>query len=181
MSRLRRRLNDEGGFTLIELIIALTITGVVASATASVLLTSIRAEQFAREMRTSMDDGRIALDRIRKEVRSARRVYTDSTARTLHVWIDRDQDNLQDTTEQITFQVRDDATGPQLVRFTAAAPTPVLVVRNIALADAFAYPTSPTPAVGTRVVTLTFTTDVRASGGPQAITVTDSVRLRNVA
>jgi hypothetical protein len=118
---------------------------------------------------------------LRGELRSARRVYTDSTARTLHVWIDRDQDNLQDTTEQVTFQVRDDPTGPQLVRFTAAAPTPVLVVRNIALADAFAYPTAPTPTAATRVVTLTFTADARTTGGPQAITVTDSVRLRNVA
>jgi prepilin-type N-terminal cleavage/methylation domain-containing protein len=179
--RLRHRLNAEGGFTLVELIIALTITGIVASATASVLLTSLRAEGFARELRTSMDDGRVALDRIRRELRSARRVYTDSTARTLHVWIDRDQDNLQDTTEQVTFQVRDDPTGPRLVRFTAAAPTPVLVVRNIALADAFAYPTASTPTAATRVVTMTFTADVRTTGGPQPITVTDSVRLRNVA
>jgi len=181
VSRLRRRPDGEDGFTIVELMIALTITGIVASATASVLMTSLRAERFARELRTSMDDGRIALDRVRGEVRSARRVYTDSTARVLHVWIDRNQDNLQDSTEQVTFEVRDDPTGPQLVRFTAAAPTPVLVARNIALADAFAYPTSPTPTAGTRVVTMTFTSDVRASGGPQAITVTDSVRLRNVA
>ena len=79
-----KRLHDaDHGFSLVELLVTIAILGVVAAATPTVIISTQRAEQFQGEMQTVMDDARISMERVRKELREARRVLPDSCQETI--------------------------------------------------------------------------------------------------
>ena len=125
----RSRHGAEDGFTLVELLVVMLLLGVIGATTTGVVISTLRTEQFQGEMQAVMDDGRIALQRIRKEVRAARQVY-ETSCRTatvcapstrLHVWVDQNQDLAQSADEVICYHT--DTIGPnqyELVRWTAA-------------------------------------------------------------
>lgn len=74
-----KRLRDERGFTVIEVVIAMVILLVVMGAALSVMDTGARTEraQFAR--RVALEDLRTAMGRMTKEIRQALIVSTAST------------------------------------------------------------------------------------------------------
>jgi prepilin-type N-terminal cleavage/methylation domain-containing protein len=120
----------EGGFSLVELLVVISIMGVIAAGATSVVLATQRSEQYQRELQTVMDDARISMERIRKELRQARRVLPDSCedpatsctpARQLHFWVDHDQDNVQDAAEMICYVTQETTAGSgqyRLYRYT---------------------------------------------------------------
>lgn len=122
----------EGGFTLVELLVVMMLMGVIGAATTGVIISTLRTEQMQREMQETMDDGRIALQRIRGEVRAARQIFetscepaiTDCTPSTrLHFWVDQNQDGAQTPDEVVCYLTEPiGSTGEQfqLVRWTEA-------------------------------------------------------------
>ena len=167
---------DDDGFTLVELLVTVMLLGIVMTALMTVVVTVQRTQVFQVDTSVSMDETRKAMDRMRTEVRAARRVETTSTATRLDVWVDRDQDGIQDTDEQVTYEVA----GTVLHRYTQAEPSPVVVGRHLTAPSGFVYD-NPAPNFETRVVTMTLTAAGPQHSSADSLTLSAEVRLRNVA
>lgn len=205
----------EDGFSLLELLVSIALLGIVAGGVTSVIISTQRAEQFQSQMQTVMDDARISMERIRKELREARRVLPDSCqdagtacepSAQLHFWVDQNQDNIQDAAELICYVTKETAPGSnqfRLYRFTnattgcratAALPANARVLAETLVGRDFGGvddarpftdldpdPTAVATDDETRNVEVTLDLEVLTGRGPDEMTFTDRIRLRNVA
>lgn len=113
MTATRDRLRTEGGFSLVELLVIIAIFAMVGSAITGVMITTQRSEQYQRRLQDVMDDGRVSVDRIRQELRAARRVLHTTCDTTsdcepsdrLHFWVDQNQDALVQDEEVVCYIV----------------------------------------------------------------------------
>lgn len=196
----RPRSGEQGGFTLVELLVVLLLLGIVGTITVNVVIRTQRTEQFQSELQQVMDDGRLSLARIRKELRGGRRILDGSTAQHLYWWNDVNQDGLPQLTEKIHYCVAeigttdcetasltsDSSAGERwaLIRWTNAEDQSdaVSIARTLTSTDVFSG--FEAPVTDTTTITLTFHLQV-ADGlvdvGPDEIVMTADVRLRNVA
>jgi prepilin-type N-terminal cleavage/methylation domain-containing protein len=71
LSRLRRRVTDERGYTLIELLVTLSILGLVMGGLTVVFVSGSSAERRLNDRFRAQSNARIAVDRLRRELRSA--------------------------------------------------------------------------------------------------------------
>lgn len=183
---------EEHGFSLVELLVVLVISGIVAGAAFATLTSVSRAETFTDEYSRVVDDGRHSLDNIRRELRGGRRVYQDSTAQHLRWWTDQNQDGLQQAEEQINYCVApldsnscltSSQTGQfRLIRWSEAEAIDDARTIAATLTSSDVFSGYLAPITATRVVELTFHLDVREGGaGPEEVEMSASVRLRNVA
>ncbi|MDX1620255.1 MAG: type II secretion system protein [Nitriliruptorales bacterium] len=207
MTRAKAKSSQDGA-TLVEMLVVIVILGAVSTAVFGLFYSSNRAYHFTSDVREVMDDGRVSLERIRRELRAGRRVFDDSNAQRMHFWVDQDQDSAQEPWEEICYVVRSisgEADRWHLVRWTVGVPdssrsevpcdqAPPADGRTIAatLRDTavFSYdcngvtpcpPTDPTSTDVVREVTINFLLDVRTDAGPDTLAVSATVRLRNVA
>ena len=70
----------KGGFTLIELVIVITIVGIAASIIGAMLLGTINAWTFKVNRYDLLWDGRLALDRMTREIRAIKNTTSVTTA-----------------------------------------------------------------------------------------------------
>lgn len=63
--------NKEQGFTLIELVVALTLSSLVMTAVSGLLFSGFRSWTFGVEQMDTVQNMRIAMDRITREIRNA--------------------------------------------------------------------------------------------------------------
>jgi len=174
------RLQEEHGFSLVELMVAMIIMGVVGTATLGVVTAALRSQRFASEVRDEVEGVRVGMDRLRKEVRSTRQVRTGSTARQLNLWLDRNQNHVPDAGELVTYLINDVGGGSADLRRwndVQGQGGAVVVARGLQLADAFVYDLAPQD---TRTVTITLTAISDSPQGPSPLTTTSIVRVRNV-
>lgn len=192
-----RRGLGEGGFTLVELLVVMGIMGIITTALMTVIISTSRTQVYTDQMSDVMDDGRVMMDRIRKELRAARRVLdAGSTASTLHFWVDQNQDGQDVPAELICYAPREIGTSGryELVRWTGGVTSDdcsvvgadVRVIARTLTTNAGIFEYDPTPssdplAPRTRLVTIRFTLQVRQGNAPAAIPVETTVRLRNVS
>lgn len=205
---LRQRDSDDSGFTLVELLVAVSLIGIVGAAVMSVVVSTSRAQVYQSDLREVMDDGRVSIGRIRKEVRQARSVLPGSTASQLRFWVDENQDNIVQEDEERWYCVRpvggSSCVGPspvetkfELVRWTEATdgwdwtnvpPVPpagaTVIASTLLTVDVLQYladgvDVSATPEEA-NVVTFSFDLDFRTGRIPDQYEATASVRLRNV-
>jgi prepilin-type N-terminal cleavage/methylation domain-containing protein len=71
IDRIRRRLAQEGGFTLVELLITLTLLGIVMGAITTSFSTGIVSEARTVAEATNEENARLALDRLRMDIHCA--------------------------------------------------------------------------------------------------------------
>lgn len=197
---MRDRLRDESGFSLAELLVVMLITGVVATATFNVVMSANATEQYQKEWQDVIDDGRLSMQRIRAELRSARRVYADSAADRLHFWVDTNQNQIAEADEEICYAVESIGSGQWAIRrwdqalstvagtcvpgSPPSAATPRLLAQTLTDPNAFVT-YDPVPSANpndpaTRQVDVLLNLEVLAGRGPDTTIVEGSVRLRNV-
>jgi prepilin-type N-terminal cleavage/methylation domain-containing protein len=209
MGRSRMQARGEAGFTLVELLVTILILGIITSGITSVVINTLRVEQFQQQLQDVVDDGRTSMARIRKELRGARRVHDSSGPDRLHFWVDQNQNALMEPWEQICYVVEELTPGIpgryQISRWVGAvkaadcAPgalpsgqSRTVVARTLVDRDPFSYvPCVVRPAetvcrpggIGdrpTREVGVDLRLEVDAPRGPDTTTVEGSIRLRNV-
>lgn len=184
--RVRR---EESGVSLVELLVAISLLAVVASATLSVVVTTSRSQNRTANLGQVMSDARTSLDRMRKEVRGARRIYgsdapssgNESDQDTLSFWIDDNDDDIQQVSEQITYQLVElTASGRyEIVRFTHDDPSRTRsMAKTLVNDDPFSYDVAPPE---TRVLELDMDFQVASGQTFEPLDIGGTVRLRNVA
>lgn len=124
-----------------------------------------RTQMFAQERSQTLDDMRLALDRITKETRQASSVAATSTASVLDM-----QTYVNGTPTHVVYE----ASGSALTRADAGG-SPVPILSNLNSTAVFTY----APAVdGAQVVTITL--NVHPARRPDTVvSLTSEVRLRN--
>lgn len=182
-----------------ELLITVAILAIVMGGISTVVVSTARVEQYEGTLQSVVRDGRVSLQRIRGELRSARRVYEDSGPSNLRFWVDTNQDQVPSPDEEICYLVTPlpGATSQwQITRWdlatdasncaTGSSPpsgaTRMTVARTLVDAEPFTYepiPAGPTDPP-TREVDVELALEVVGRRNLGVTTVEGSIRLRNV-
>ncbi|HVE76586.1 MAG TPA: hypothetical protein VND22_07465 [Actinomycetota bacterium] len=203
MRRILEFFRREEGVTLPEMMVGMALGLVVGSVLLTGTIALFRTQTFTTQDSEALIALRVSLDRMEREVRQARRMYSDSTATAAHFWVDYDRDNQQDLGEKITWSVVTVGAEAELHRKTdTAGATPKVIAREFVGPAAspappaiFSYCMDATPRVNpctngkpatpnagaATVIRITFTADsVPAVRAPRR-TVETEVRLRNAS
>ena len=78
MRRLRARLSHEGGYSLIELLVSMSILGTVMASVSALLVSATNAEVDMNRRFQAQTQARMGLDRLRREVHCAQSVAITS-------------------------------------------------------------------------------------------------------
>jgi type II secretory pathway pseudopilin PulG len=117
--------------TLVEVLVAIILTSIVTMALVAGTSAIYRGRNFTSQDADSLGALRTAMDRFEKEVRQARRIYSDSTAKRVHLWVDYDRNNQQNPDERIAWAIED--LGGNRAQFTrdTDASAPRVAVRDL--------------------------------------------------
>jgi type II secretory pathway pseudopilin PulG len=170
---------SEGGFTLIELLVSAMIGMVVIGGAVTVFIGAVRSEPRTASRITALQQGRVATERITRELRQGIEVLDGSTSSQLSLisYVNGTCAGAPATQSQ-ACQVTYSCSGEACTRVVKApdgsvSGPAVQVVSGLASTDVFTYSTSEPEYVG---VELTFKTH---EGGPAV--VADGASLRNGA
>jgi prepilin-type N-terminal cleavage/methylation domain-containing protein len=112
---------DQRGMTLIELLVAITLLGVVSSLVLVGVQNGVRVLTHADDENRGLQDAKVILDRLSRDIRQARGVVCDAPAPAagdavldayglptrcpdhVQLWIDDDSDYMQDAGEVVTW------------------------------------------------------------------------------
>jgi prepilin-type N-terminal cleavage/methylation domain-containing protein len=179
MKRFCVHADREDGLTLAELMVAMALLSVLTTLVLAGVMAVHRATRYSDQDSVALGQLRTAVDRIEKEVRQARRVYSDSDAQLLRVWVDYDRDNQQDLSERITWELQSVDGEAHLVRLTdEPGSTERIVGRELVFEDVFEYDAA--SVEDTAVVSIALRADTLTNvEGPQARMMRTDVRLRN--
>lgn len=173
MSRLRRRLRAETGYSLVELVTVLASLGVVLSALASLMVASMDAEVDMNNRFQAQQQARLAVDRLRREVHSAQSIAPAGASPTVTLTFPGGA--------QVTWCTVADGGHFGLWRYAggACSGTGVRVADHLTQASVFTYAV---PAAGSGLLhrlAVTLPVDADTSDSRQAYTLSDAIALRN--
>ena len=96
-------MSREDGLSLVELLVVLGLLSIVGASILGVATTTLRAERTAEDLARNLDETRIAVERVRDEVRGADGVCQGSDGQSMTVWTDRNANGAVDPGEVVTF------------------------------------------------------------------------------
>lgn len=169
--------------SLIELLIAATLSLGLLAILTTILSVGFKTDSLAREDSRTSDSIRVAVERLGKELRQSKHIYSDSTSTKVHFWVDADNDGQAgpDPAERVTWEIRTAGAMTELVRYADdGTSSNAFRSRDFVAGNLFAYlPAASRPELSGRVrITIT----ARAAPAHRLPrTVTTEVRLRNVA
>lgn len=138
--RLRKISVPEDGFTVLELTVTMTVMTVVIVSLLGVFMSAQRSQAFASDRSQTIDDIRVAMNRITKEVRQASRIDPASTSSNLTM-----QTFVDGVSQTVTWRVNVPAL--RLERVDAAGNV-VPVLQRLVLTSPFTYsPSAAEPVV----------------------------------
>jgi prepilin-type N-terminal cleavage/methylation domain-containing protein len=193
-----RRDGDDAGVTLIETLVTMFLLAVVSSLVVGAVVQSSRALTRTDDENRGLQDAKVILDRLGRDVRESREVVCDGGLADpsdlassdpgclahLQLWVDSNSDYLQQPTEVITWRLQRNADGVHFdvyrVVGTGAGGTPVTQQRqasSLVVQIAFGYDAASFAAV--REVRMGMTYDAIVGGGSEVRQVATTARLRN--
>lgn len=105
------------GLTLIELLVTMLLLGVVSTLVVTAVAQSVRILTHTQDEGTGLNDAKIVLDRVARDIRQARSVECTPTAadpscqKRLTLWIDRDSSYTRSDDELVTWELLPNADG----------------------------------------------------------------------
>ena len=103
---LRDRLHGkdpEAGVTLAEVLVTMTLTAVLGTVLTSAFTTASQTYRSASEEADGQSDVRTTIERLGRDIRTARGIDAGATGSTLVLWIDENSDYRRDATEIVTW------------------------------------------------------------------------------
>lgn len=192
MVTLRRWMSaSDSGMTLIELLVAMVLLGAVSSLVVVGVQQAVQVFHHAEDENRGLQDAKVILDRLARDIRQARGVVCDKAAgdtycaQHLQLWIDDDSDYLQDPAEVVTWMLENNPDGEHFDVWRAkgvspAAQTRTLQASALIVKTLFSYnvppDTDPSPAT---TVTMRMQYDAMVGIGVDTREASVSVRLRN--
>ena len=191
VSRRRAHRVRDAGMTLIELLVAMTLLGVVSSLLIAGVRDAARVMVHNEDENRGLQDAKVILDRLSRDIRQARGVVCDGAGgdtyckQHLQLWIDTDSDYVQDPPEIVTWKLEDNPDGEhfdvwRIQGISPATPTKKLQASALIVKTLFTYDvgpnTDPSPAT---LVSLKMEYDAMVGRGTDIKQAAVSVRLRN--
>ena len=153
---LRRLRRDSRGVTLIELLVTMILMGIVGSLVLSAVIQTQRVITHNDDENRGLQDAKVILDRLGRDVREARGVVcdggladpTDPTSADpycqshLQVWIDFNSDYIKQDSEVVTWRLQADPDGVHfdVYRFVGTvSPTKKIEAKSLIVKIAFSY------------------------------------------
>jgi hypothetical protein len=185
--------------SLVEVIVTISLTAVLGLMVVYAVQNNHRLHRTTVDEASGLADVKTVVERLGRDIRSARAVDPAATRSQLVLWIDANSDNVRDPSEVVTWEILPTTDAQynvlrQTVGATAAVQSRTLVdslafcywseLSTAAAEDclgSFPVPLSITNAASTRLVTTTLTYDSNTSTGTAERSETFSARLRNVA
>lgn len=190
MNSLRRRLlKEEKGFTLPELMVTILIMLMVLAALHSIFSMSMRVFGFGNDRTEAVENARLGLERMEREIRAAypqdkangdETLFTTWTASQITFGNNLNDNRLVDANEIITYRrgISDPTT---LIRENNATPTTVVeFVDDLSFEYLDRYGATAPSEENIYIVRITLTTEVdRSLADPTTQTLSTDVALRN--
>jgi Tfp pilus assembly protein PilW len=184
------RTRPDSGFSIVEVSIAMGLFALLIGITLTSVISARRVFAATDDEATGQTDVRTAVERLGRDIRSARGVDTGATSSRLDMWVDRNSDYKRTADEIVYWQLSLRPDGQYDVRRSSDG-TSAITARTIIDQLAFCYraaangPCLPTPlsAADARRVTVVETTmryDARVGSGSNARQLVVAERLRNV-
>jgi prepilin-type N-terminal cleavage/methylation domain-containing protein len=200
MRRLIASVRNEDGMSLVELLVAMVLVGVLGAIVSAAVLMSQKQVRVSTDEATGLSDTRVVVERLGRDIRVSRGVDAGATESTLVLWIDYNSDYVRDAASQadeiITWSVVDAGSGTQFNTLRSTAGGQVQTqARTLVSSLAFCYlsapsddpaaclptPLSATDAANTRLVKVTLEYDSALNYGSGERTNTFTERIRNVS
>jgi type II secretory pathway pseudopilin PulG len=177
--------------TLIELLITMVLLGAVSSLVLVGVQDAVRVLAHNDDENRGLQDAKIILDRLSRDIRQARGVVCDGAGgdtycrQHLQLWIDSDSDYLEDPEEIVTWKLEDNPDGEHFDVWrergvAPAAKTRRLQASALIVKTLFSYDVGvnvdPSPAT---LVSLKMEYDAIVGRGTNLRQASVSVRLRN--
>lgn len=179
------------GMSLIELLVSMTILGVVSSLVAVGVQQAARVLTHNDDENRGLQDAKVILDRLSRDIRQARGVVCDGAGgdtycrEHLQLWIDTDSDYLEDPEEVVTWRLADNPDGEhydvwRVQGVAPATPRQTLQASALIVKTLFTYDVGPSVDPGpSTLVTLNMEYDALVGRGTLLRKASVSVRLRN--
>ncbi len=188
---MRAKVRRDGGATLIELLVAMVLLGVVSALVLGGVQQATRVLTHTDDENRGLQDAKIILDRLSRDIRQARGVVCDGAdgdtycKQHLQLWIDADSDYLTDPEEIVTWKLEDNPDGMHFDVWRVQGVSPATVTKRrqasaLIVKTLFTYDVGenvdPSPAT---LVTLKMEYDAIVGRGTNIKQASASVRLRN--
>ena len=182
-------LKSDDGITLVELSISSLILLVISAIMLTALMMVSRTNQIVAEDTESLTTARIARQRIERELRQADEVLAASSATSLALWLDTNNDGVKDLEELITWSFADiDGVPGGKAELTRSVADPSVGAQPNGLHYRsplgsgyipFAYDVA---APATQQVTISLIVEPETDGvGGEPVTLTSTVAPRNIS
>lgn len=188
----RLRPRDDQGMTLIELLVAMGLLVVVSTLVVLAVSQSANIMFQVDDENEGLQDAKVILDRLGRDIREARGVYCDGGLAELgnaesadpdcqahlQLWIDDDSDYLQQDSEVVTWRLRANGEHYDVLRYSGLADvTGKVQASSLVVRTLFTYNT---PAPGdANQVTMEMKYDALLGRGVDERQAAISARLRN--
>ena len=194
MHALRGWRRDDRGVTLVELLVAIVLAGVLGSVVMSAVLITHTNIRTTDDEARGQDDVAVVTDRLSRDLRDARGVVCDGLASDptcathLQLWVDSNSNYHEDPDEVVTWQLQANPGDPghyNMLRTVSGSS--ITEARTIVRNVAFTYDVAPglnqpgPGAITTRQVTVAMYYDAVNGSGSSTRQVTFTTLLRNVA
>jgi type II secretory pathway pseudopilin PulG len=178
--RVRQRLREERGVTLVELLVAISMLMLLLAAAVPVIVSSVNHEPRLRERAGKIQQARTLVERLGRDLRSGYAVDT-STATTLafRTFLKQTACNTNPSDApailcRVTYSCASGTCTRQVANPDGTSPgTLRTLVTGLSSSSIFTYTGSPTSYVQVQIA-------FPAKGGDDAVTLSDGFRLRNV-